>query len=68
MKQELIELVGKEASVNHSPTLRAKLVEVYDTNCLWQVTPNQHGEEGNDMVDATFLLPLSYSLNCFYGV
>jgi len=68
MKKELIDLVGKEASVNYSPTLRAKLVEVYDANCLWQVTPNQHDEEGNDMVGVTFLLPLGHSLNCFYGV
>ena len=67
MKKELIELVGKEASVNHSPTSRAKLVEVYDTNCLWEVTANHYGENGNDMIGARFLLPLSWSLNCFYG-
>lgn len=60
----LEKMVGQEASVNQSPTLRAKLVSV-DKFCVWEVTPNHYG---NNHVGERFTLPLWISENCFWGV
>jgi hypothetical protein len=64
----LAELRGKEASVNYSPTMRAKLVEIFEDVCSWEVTPNPWSDEGNEMVGIQFLLPYHISENCFFGV
>ena len=60
-------MIGQEASVNQSPTLRAKLVSV-GKSCVWEVTPNHYGDRGNDMVGEQFTLPMWVSDNCFHGV
>jgi len=67
------EMVGQVASVNNSPTLRARLVEVYEdttgkTICCWEVTSNHYSDKGNEYVGTQFYLPLSISGNCFWGV
>ena len=67
IKVMLKKLIGKEASVNQSPTLNAKLVSV-GKSCVWEVTPNKYSNRGNECVGKTFSLPLSISENCFYGV
>jgi hypothetical protein len=74
IKVMLESMIGQEASVNQSPTLRAKLVEIYKTKytnntiCEWEITPNHYGDKGNDYVGVKFTLPLSISGNCFWGV
>ena len=70
----LEKMIGQEASVNQSPTLRAKLVEIYKTKytnntiCEWEITPNHYGDKGNDKVGTQFGLPLWISDNCFHGI
>lgn len=64
----LEEMVGQVASVNTSPTLSAKLINVGEFVCKWEVTPNRYGDRGNDCVGETFCIPLSISGNCFWGV
>jgi hypothetical protein len=73
IKVMLESMVGQEASVNQSPTLNARLVEVYKSNtgntvCCWEVTPNRYGDKGNEHVGEQFFLPLHISENCFWGV
>ena len=69
IKNQLKSMVGQETAVNQSPTLRAKLIKVYDTNCLWEVVPGMYNKtRGIDMVGAKFLLPMYISGNCFWGV
>jgi hypothetical protein len=73
IKVMLEEMVGQEASVNQSPTLSARLVEVYKSNtgntvCCWEVTPNKYSDKGNIHVGEQFFLPLHISENCFWGV
>jgi hypothetical protein len=73
IKVMLEEMVGQIASVNQSPTLSARLVEVYksttgDTVCCWEVIPNRYGDKGNEYVGTQFYLPLHISENCFWGV
>jgi len=73
IKVMLESMVGQEASVNQSPTLNARLVEVYESNtgntvCCWEVTPNRYGDKGNERVGEQFFLPLHISENCFWGV
>jgi hypothetical protein len=67
IKVMLESMVGQEASVNQSPTLRAKLVSV-DKFCVWEVTPSHYGDKGNDKVGTQFGLPLWISDHCFHGV
>ena len=64
----LEEMVGQVASVNTSPTLSAKLINVGLFVCKWEVTPNRYGDRGNDMVGEQFTLPMWVSDNCFHGV
>ena len=61
-------MIGQVASVNTSPTLSAKLVNVGFYVCKWEVTPNHYSDKGNDYVGETFYQPLSISGNCFWGV
>jgi hypothetical protein len=73
IKVMLEKMVGQVASVNQSPTLNARLVEVYEDNtgktiCCWEVTPNRYGGTGNEYVGTQFYLPLNISENCFWGV
>ena len=68
-KNELMKLVGQEASVNQSPTLRAKLVAVHNTFCTWEVVPGIYNNKRNeDKVGNQFSLSHYVSENCFYGV
>lgn len=64
----LEKMIGQEASVNTSPTLSAKLINVGLFVCKWEVTPNRYGDRGNEAVGKTFFQPLSISGNCFWGV
>ena len=64
----LEEMIGQVASVNTSPTLSAKLIDVGFFVCVWEVTPNRYGDRGNEAVGETFFQPLSISGNCFWGV
>jgi hypothetical protein len=78
IKVFLESMIGQEASVNQSPTLRAKLVRIYETKytnsstqstvCEWEVTPNHYGDRGNEFVGRKFNLPLLISECCFIGV
>jgi hypothetical protein len=47
-KEELMTMIGKETSDNYSPTLRSKLIAIYDTHCIWEIAPNQWNDEGNE--------------------
>jgi hypothetical protein len=67
IKGTLEKMIGQEASVNQSPTYRAKLISV-DKFCVWEVTPNHYGDKGNECVGNTFRLPLSISGTCFWGI
>ena len=64
----LEKMVGQVASVNTSPTLSAKLINVGFFGCMWEVTPNRYGERGNNRVGEQFILPAWISGNCFWGV
>ncbi len=64
----LEEMVGQVASVNTSPTLSAKLINVGFFGCMWEVTPNRYGERGNEHIGETFIQSLNISGNCFWGV
>ena len=64
----LEEMIGQVASVNTSPTLSAKLINVGFFGCMWEVTPNRYGERGNNRVGEKFTLPAWISGNCFWGV
>jgi hypothetical protein len=68
MKNELMKLVGQEASVNQSPTLRAKLVAVHNTFCTWEVVSGMYNKRNDDKVGNKFSLSHNISENCFYGV
>ena len=61
-------MIGQEASVNQSPTLSAKLINVGLFVCKWEVIPNRYSDRGNEYVGETFFQPLSISGNCFWGV
>ena len=68
MKNELMKLVGQEASVNQSPTLRAKLVAVHNTFCTWEVVSGLYSKRNEDKVGSKFSLSHNVSENCFYGI
>jgi hypothetical protein len=68
IKVMLESMVGQVASVNNSPTLSAKLINVGFFGCMWEVTPNRYGDRGNEYIGETFYQPLSISGNCFWGV
>ena len=69
LKTQLEAMVGQEASVNNSPTLRAKLIKVLDNGkCMWEITPSHYNDKGNEFVGNTFHLPMWISGNCFWGV
>ena len=66
-QEELTPMIGKEASDNFSPTLRSKLVEVTSNGCVWEITPNQWSDKGNDQVGTRKIVPLWLSSNMFFG-
>jgi hypothetical protein len=70
MKSELQKMIGKEASNNHSPTNRAKLLEVNETLCLWEVTSSQYELDsvGNQFIGNQFYLPIYISETIFFGI
>jgi hypothetical protein len=68
MENELKQMVGKVTSVNQSPTLRAKLIEVRETRCVWEVAPGEYDKSQDEYVGFKFTLPIYISENCFFGV
>jgi hypothetical protein len=67
-KEILKSLVGKEASVNYSPTLRAKLVKVNKLNCTWEVVASPYSNRGLEKIGNKFHLNLFLSDMAFFGV
>lgn len=66
-KEELMTMIGKETSDNYSPTLRSKLIAIYDTYCIWEITPNQWNDEGNETVGTRKFVPIWLSSNMCFG-
>lgn len=67
-REQLKVMVGKEASSNWSPTLRAKLIAIYKVNCLWEVVKNPEpwGKDHED-IGSRHLIPIDISNNMFFG-
>ena len=65
--EELMTMIGKEASDNYSPTLRSKLIAIYDTYCVWEIAPNQWSDKGNETVGTRKFVPIWLSSNMFFG-
>jgi hypothetical protein len=71
LKNQLEAMVGQEASVNSSPTLRAKLIKVLDNGkCMWEVVegPWRSSDQFFHKIGTKFTLPMWISGNCFWGV
>jgi|LauGreDrversion4_2_1035121.scaffolds.fasta_scaffold311047_3 hypothetical protein len=68
---ELKSVVGKEASHNYSPTLRAKLIKVGKSYCKWEVTESPYkgssSASNNYLAGAVFRTPTWISYNCFFA-
>lgn len=67
-KEELMTMIGKETSDNYSPTLRSKLIAIYDTHCIWEIAPNQWNDEGNETVGTRKFVPIWLSSNMCFGI
>jgi hypothetical protein len=70
LKNQLEAMVGQEASVNSSPTLRAKLIKVLDSKCMWEVVEGPWASKDKvfHKIGTKFTLPMWISGNCFWGV
>jgi hypothetical protein len=72
--EELKSVIGKEVSENFSPTLRAKLLEVYENpnECLMEVIKSpytsmvQGGSLNEDKVGARYLAPVNRIWNAYF--
>jgi hypothetical protein len=71
IKVMLEKMVGQEASVNSSPTRRAKLIKVLDNGkCMWEVVegPWRSSDQFFHKIGTKFTMPMWISGNCFWGV
>jgi hypothetical protein len=65
-------MIGEQVSENFSPTLRAKLLEVYENpnQCLMEVAENYYkdgeGAKHNHKVGARYFAPIDRIWNAFY--
>jgi hypothetical protein len=65
-------MIGEQVSENFSPTLRAKLLEVYENpnECLMEVAYNHYedgeGAKGNHKVGARYFAPLDRIWNAYF--
>lgn len=63
---ELKTVVGKEISQNNSPTLRAKLIKVGKTYCLFESVQSPYVEYKQPLVGVQYKVPTEYAWNAFF--
>jgi hypothetical protein len=71
IKVMLEQMIGQVASVNSSPTRRAKLIKVLDNGkCMWEVVegPWCSNDQFFHKIGTKFTMPMWISGNCFWGV
>ena len=65
-KQELIEGVGNDCSLNSSPTTHGKLITVGSISCIWEVIKSKYSNSGIDKVGTFIEVPIAESWNAMY--
>lgn len=66
--RELREVIGKDCTCNHSPTLKAKLISAESLWCLLEVTPTMYNRNqwANTLVGKQFRLPTEIVHNMYF--
>ena len=66
MIEDLKAVIGKDVSENRSPTLRAKLIKVNKTTCIFEVVQSPYREGDESKIGMKYKVPISYSWNAFF--
>lgn len=63
---ELKAVVGKDVSENRSPTLRAKLVKVNKSNCIFESVQSPYKSYPQSEVGVRYKVPTAFAWNAYF--
>lgn len=66
LREELIAVIGKDTSENHSPTLRGKLIKVNKTTCTFEVVQSPYRVGDENRIGERYKVPIAYAWNAFF--
>jgi hypothetical protein len=65
-RDDLKSVIGNEVSENRSPTLRAKLIKVNKTTCLFEVVQSQYRCGDESRIGERYRVPNAWAWNAFF--